>query len=293
MGSSRACPQCGATIAAVGTWCANCMGSNWTCQKCGYTRNPPKAARCYNCGQLKQTPLRQALERVVAPGFRVPPTTPATYGVITRAGLQIGEVSRHFDSGTAGQITGSIAHEFGFHGGAVGITVRGVGLGVGSLGLSGQSSANLQTESTTRPDLLNDGFLAVFDEPSPLGIPDTLRVVVPSEAACREMLQELMAAAGAAVVGGLTALQLSHLTAVATSVSTEIGYVADRLSAVIRVSPSPSPVFSVVGLEVGSHTLLGGAIQMPGEERWMQLFPFGLLRAITPGGDLPQLPAGR
>jgi hypothetical protein len=291
MGISRTCPRCGATLISNGAWCANCMGEGtWKCQKCGYTHTPSKAMRCYNCGRPRQTPLREAIERVVEPGFQVPQTTPATSGVLTKVGLQIGEVTRHFDSRTAGQIAGSVLHEFGFHGGAFGMTMGGVGIGAGSLGLAGRSSVNLQIESSTRSDLVNDGFVAVFDEPSPLGITDTVRVVVPSDAACREMLHEVMVAAGAAVIGSLTAGQLSRLAALASSVQSETSYVADRLGAVLRASPNQRPVFSVVGLEVESHTMLGGAIQLPGEDKWTQLFPFGLLRAITPGGGPTQLP---
>jgi hypothetical protein len=176
-------------------------------------------------------------------------------------------------------MTGLVNHELGFHGSVVGLSVGGVGLGLGRIGLSGQSGVEMSGQSTARVDLLNDAFVAVFDEPSPGGVPDTLRVIVPSEAACREFLGTSVSAVGTDL--GIPGWRLGPLTDVAVSaVSPEIGYVADRLGAALRAGPNPDLAFSVVGISVAPHTLLGGAIRMPKEDRWVQLFPVALLRFV-------------
>ena len=59
-----------------------------------------------------------------------------------------------------------------------------------SAGISRESTVDLQTQATTRDDLLNDAFVAVFDRLLSSGMADTVRVVAPSEAATREILAE-------------------------------------------------------------------------------------------------------
>lgn len=227
------------------------------------------------------------LARLLTPGLQPPTVSPATPGTETHGDLRLGEVMRQFDSQTAGVVEGTLRHELGLHGALLAVGSGGFGFGVGSFGLSGATSVDLHTQSTTRTDLLNEGFVAVFDAPTPSGIPDTLRLVVPSQAACRDMLVGFIRAIDAQEGSvGLSSGQVERMISVASSVVvTEASYVADRLAAVLRVNPTPAPVFSVVGVPAAAHTLLGGAIQFPGEDRWLQLSPIGLFRLIGPSGQ--------
>jgi hypothetical protein len=72
--------------------------------------------------------------------------------------MRLGEVSRHFDTNAAATISGWLTHNLGFRGWAIGAGVGGVGLGVGTLGLSGTSKVSLTTSGTSRDNLMSDGF---------------------------------------------------------------------------------------------------------------------------------------
>ena len=63
-------------------------------------------------------------------------------------------------------------------------------------------------------------------------------------------------------------------------VSTDVGYVSDQLSAVLRRKPDPAPLFKVVGLPLGQRAILGGSIQFPGASEWHQLFPVELMHLL-------------
>lgn len=125
---------------------------------------------------------------VLKPDYKLPLTSPETSRIEVNRNLHIGEIKREFDSQTAGLIQGTMAHELGFHGSFTGITIGQFGFGRGNLGLSGTTNVNLNTNSTTRSDFLNDSFVAIFDVPSQSLVPDTIRVIVPSEQACRELV---------------------------------------------------------------------------------------------------------
>jgi len=229
------------------------------------------------------------LEYAVETGISVPPTTPETVGVVMLEDLQLGEVQRHFDSQTASQIAGVIQHELGIHGGVVGLG----GFSIGRLGLSGASSVDLQTQATSRDDLLNDAFVAVFDRPLASGMVDTIRVVAPSDNATREILATHIRAMyeGMGSQKSVEAHKLQRMIQATTSmVNTDVGYVSDQLNGVLRRKPEPAPLFKVVGLPLGRHAILGGAIQFPGTEEWHQLFPVGLMRLIQGEGAQELLP---
>ncbi len=223
--------------------------------------------------------LGHNLDIAMEAGISVPPTTSATVGVVVFEDLQVGEVQRHFDSQTAGQISGVLQHELGIHGGMIGLG----GFSVGRLGISGASAVDLQTQATTRDDLLNDAFVAVFDRLLPSGMVDTVRVVAPSEAATREILTEHLRAMYEAMGSqkSVGTQQFERMIQTTMSmVSTDVGYVSDQLSAVVRRKPDPAPLFKVVGLPLGQHALLGGSIQFPGSSEWHQLFPVELMRLL-------------
>lgn len=233
--------------------------------------------------------LGGTLDIALKDGLSVPPTTPATAGVVVLENVQLGEFQRHFDSQTAGQISGVLQHELGIHGGIVGIGR----FSVGRLGVSGTSSVDLQIQATTRDDLLNDAFVAVFDRPLPSGMVETLRVVAPSENATREILAEHLRAMyeGMGSRKSIDPLQLERMIQTTMSmVSTEVGYVSDQLSAVLRRKPEPAPLFEVVGLPLGPHALLGGAIRFPGDDEWHQLFPVELMRVLRGQANEKLLP---
>jgi hypothetical protein len=228
------------------------------------------------------------LSAVFKPGFTIPLTTPETPAVVVRRNLRLGEIRREFDSQTAGVIQGTMRHELGLHGSFTGVRLGQIGIGRGQLGLSGMTSVDLQTNSTTRSDFQNDGFVAIFDEPSQTAIPETLRVIVPSEEACREVIVDYLSSVCTQM--GLDRFDPGlgqRITPVAArSIATDISYVSDKLGAVLRMNAEKAPVFNVVGVMSGPHMMLGGAIQMPGDDRWLQLFPVHLLRILSmPPGD--------
>jgi hypothetical protein len=231
------------------------------------------------------------MSRFLVPQTEVPRTTPAIPDTEVHEGLRIGEINSQFDSRMAGQITGKLRHELGFHGGSVGVGVGGYSLSVGRLGLSGVSSVDLGTEGTSRADLLNQAFVAVFEVPTQRGIPETLRVVVPSEAACSQMLiDSVLEIAGRMGSEPLPDTEITRMTGVLGSlVSTEITYALDRLNAVLRIDRSARPAIDVVGIPIGPGALLGGALRIQGESRWVQLFPLGLMHAMRDPDEAARL----
>lgn len=158
-----------------------------------------------------------------------------------------------------------------------------MGLGVGQVGISGQSSVHLTLSGTTRDGLLADAFVAVFEHDFPDGRTDTLRVIVPSEPAAREMVSQFLTTLGKSFGEGShrdTALS-QNAALLARSFKTDVSYVSDRLSAVLRLAPEKRPRISVIGAPITEHALLGGAVQFSGENTWYQLFPLGLIEQVA------------
>lgn len=220
------------------------------------------------------------LKTLFNPGFTVPLTTPETPDVVVRRNLRLGEIRREFDSQTTGVIEGAMQHELGLHGSFTGIKLGGIGIGSGQLGLSGTTKVNLQTQSTTRSDFRSDRFVAIFDEPSNSPIPETLRVIVPTEEECREVIVDYFSSV-LSHMGLEQGLEQRIMSVAEGAIATDISYVSDRLSAVLRMNSEKAPVFNVIGVMSRPHMMLGGAIQMPGDDRWLQLFPVGLLRILS------------
>jgi hypothetical protein len=205
--------------------------------------------------------------------------------------LRLGEVSRHFDTNTTATINGWLTHELGFHGWAVGAARGGLGLGVGSLGLSGASSANLTFSGTTRDDLMGDGFIAVFERDVPGGV-DTVRVVVPSEQATQEwvgaLLEETLAKFTTVNSDGQRNVRFNQSYATLKRFipdllrfENEASYVSDRLHSVLRILPPESrPPINVYGYPLSEHAVVGAGIQFGHDDRIHPLFPGALVKAL-------------
>lgn len=222
-----------------------------------------------------------------------PETAPSTPGVVTRTGLRLGEISRNFDSKTLGTISGFMHHSLGFEGWSIGLSAGRFGLGIGSLGLSGTSTVQLTASEVTRTDMLNDGFVAVFESEAD-GDVDTLRLVAPSDEASRAVLDEAIQTINVGMKPGkrFSPAALERLISKCQSlISTEVSYASDRLNSVLRADNARSRRFAVVGVELSPHSLLGGAIQFPGDSAWHQLFPIALMRMLG-GEELAGLDSG-
>jgi hypothetical protein len=221
------------------------------------------------------TSLSGRLQLMSVSGFQTPLTGPNTPGCVTVNDLRVGEVERHFDTASLGSIQGSSTHQlsgsFSWGGsflGAAGASVLGGGVrGGGSMSVSGESTFDLTSQALSRADLLSDAVLAIFDQASPAGVPDTVRLVLPSARAARSALQELF-------LGGPIPFPVPEV---------QSSYVGDRLTAILRLHPEPAPVFSAVGVPIGPHSLIAGAVRFPGQDEWIQVFPLGLLAFLAGG----------
>ncbi len=210
------------------------------------------------------------------------PLTAPGDGVELHPGLVIGEVSRHFDSKTTGSIHGWLQHNLGFSGVGVGLRVASFGLGVGTLGLRGSSTAQFDVDTTSRDDLVSDGFVAVFDAED-RGRVDTLRVIAPGEQAVREMVTAVIRSFGLEMGEDCWRDQaLQGLSpAIANAFETEIPYVSDRLNAILRQPVERRSMVRVLGVPIHQRVLLGGAIAFNGDNQWHQLFPIRFLRDLV------------
>ena len=170
-------------------------------------------------------------------------------------------------------------HAYSFTGRYVRVQLGRFGYGSGHLGLVGSSTVQLATTGRTTDDLVGGEAVAiVFDVETATGLPDVLRVFVPSEASIKESLVSVITSAA-----GLSARVASWPelpSVVLNSLSTDVGYVSDRLSALVRMGKTANVRFDVVGLALRPQMMLGGALRIVGEDRWMQLYPMGLLEAL-------------
>lgn len=207
-------------------------------------------------------------------------------GITSYSNLSIGESLRKFDSDTTASLTGWIDHSFSFEGWALGLNTGRIGLGLGSLGLRGQSTVDLSMSGRTRTDLMGDGLVAVFDTDSF----DTIRMVCPSENSTAEFISEyvksLLITLGEHTWMG-EVLQ-EYLDLIVVSYTNNVSYVSDRLAAALRAPADRRPTFRVTGIEVSRNAVLGCAIQI-GEGEWNSLFPGGLMSLLsgTHDGALP------
>lgn len=214
-------------------------------------------------------------------------------GVAVYQGLQLGEVSRHFDSQTSASIEGWLNHNLQVSGrtvsyqrGLTGADYRyydSMSVGNYSGSITGQSSVHLTFSGTTRDNLLADGFVAVLEQETTEGWMDTLRVIVPSEPAMREYVQQFIASMGKMFPSGShrDAVLQQGATALAQYLSTDVSYVSDRLNAILRMPPEKRPVVAVIGTQVTAHAIVGGAMQFANDGRWHQLFPISVIQKMT------------
>ncbi len=223
------------------------------------------------------------------------PLSDASPGLRSIHDARVGEVSQHFDQGISAAVTGWLRHEFSLHGWGVGVSLDSLGLGTGKLGLSGSSSVALGVHGVLRDDLSGDGFVAVLERDLPSGTVDTVRVIVPSEPACREYVANLVSAIGARVGPGtqLDSTCRTHAPRLASSFPCDVAHASDQLRAVLRQPAERRPSVSVVGEDLGGSVILGGAIRIGPDGPWQQLFPIVRSREIldSAGALTAKLPA--
>lgn len=107
------------------------------------------------------------------------------------------EVERHFDQRTAGDVRGTVMHQFSMFGASIGVG-RAVGSrsvvsgGAISGAMKGLSDVHLSLASTTRSDLMGDAIFALFETRDSTGAPDTLRVTALSNGAVLDWMHALV-----------------------------------------------------------------------------------------------------
>jgi hypothetical protein len=138
-----------------------------------------------------------------------------------------------------------------------------------------------------RTDLGGDGFVAVLEQEQPNGMIDTLRIIAPSEPACREYIAHLLSAMGATFGTGSHVDETFRRYApqLAASLPCEVSHVSDQLRAVLRQPPERRPTVAVVGEALGGAAILGGAIRVGADGPWQQLFPLSRNRAILSAAE--------
>jgi hypothetical protein len=221
-------------------------------------------------------------QRLSGIGGRIEPLSDRSSGMRIIQGATVGEISQHFDQRVSASISGWLQHELGFHGWGVGVSVGRVGLGVGQVGLSGASSVDLDVSGVMRDNLHGDGFIAVLEQEQPNGMIDTIRIIAPSEPACREYIAHLLPAMGATFGTGshVEATFQRYAPQLAASFPCDVSHVSDQLRAMLRQPSERRPTVAVVGEDLGGSAILGGAIRFGAGGPWQPLFPLSLTRAI-------------
>jgi len=142
---------------------------------------------------------------------------------------------------------------------------------------------------------MSDAFVAVFEQDTPAGL-DTLRVVVPSEQAARELVEAVIREAAERFTGvdqkGQEVVEFprAHSTLLVLgegllAFPDEASYVSDRLSAVMRAPPGARPRINVYGLPLSGHAILGAAIELRHGEAPLPLFPVDVIMKIQAAGE--------
>jgi len=221
-------------------------------------------------------------QRLSGIGGRIEPLSHRSSGMRIIQGATVGEISQHFDQRVSASISGWLQHELGFHGWGVGVSVGRIGLGVGQVGLSGASRVDLDVSGVMRDNLHGDRFIAVLEQEQPNGMIDTIRIIAPSEPACREYIAQLLTAIGATFGGGshVEATFQRYAPQLAASFPCDVSHVSDQLRAMLRQPPERRATVAVVGEDLGGSAILGGAIRVGAGSPWQQLFPLSLTRVI-------------
>lgn len=219
-------------------------------------------------------------ERLRVIGARMEPLSDRSSDMRIIQGANVGEISPHFDQRVSASISGWFHHELGLHG-------WGVGGSVGKVGISGASRVDLDVSGVMRDNLGGDGFIAVFEQDQPNGMIDTIRIIVPSDPACREYIAQLLPAIGATFGTGshVDATFRRYAPQLAVSFPCDVSHVSDQLRAILRQPLERRPTVTVVGEDLGGAAILGGAIRFGVDGSWQQLFPLSLNRAILASAE--------
>jgi hypothetical protein len=210
---------------------------------------------------------------------------PAAFQVRLVENLTLVEVQRHPEKHLETSITGWLDHHLGVYGWGAAVRIGNVGLGMGQIGIAGQSQVNLSMQGTITTDLLNNGLLAVFKYTLPTGNAETLRVIAPADSAIQEFLSRLAGTLRAQVIeGSHCAGAIAQLASPQLRIS--VSKVSDQLSMQKEeiTSLGERPPLKVVGAVLSEGMMLGEAIQFADDPRWYNLFPIsfcGQAKALT------------
>jgi len=217
-----------------------------------------------------------------AVAVRSEPTTDTTGGLSVIRDARVGEVSQHFDQRLEGSVHGWLVHELSMHGWGAGVAVGRVALGGGQRGLSGTSQVDLNASGVVRDDLAGDALVCVLEWNGASAVVDTVRMVVPSEPACREFVANLTSMIGRSYGEGSHVKNACERLAptLAGSFRCDVPHASDQLRAILRQPEDQRPPVSIVGQDLGGSVMLGAAIRIGTDGPWQQLFPIERLRAI-------------
>lgn len=202
-------------------------------------------------------------------------------GTVTIEGMRLGEITRHFDSSTNAVIEGWLDHTLGVFGHGLGVQIGRFGVGIGSIGIAGRSDVHLTSRGITRDSLMGDGFIAVLEEHRGSGVVETLRVVVPSEDSCRDYIRSLLESLSIGEDSHTGVLLDRYLSRILSVIRTDISYVSDQLMANARRPLEDRPPIAVAGTPLTDHAMVGGAVKIGTNQRWLQLFPLSIVQQIV------------
>jgi hypothetical protein len=220
-------------------------------------------------------PLRSRLYHILSDGPKTVPGEPA--GAVATGPLIAGELVRHFDAVTTGAIDGWIDHRLGFTGWALGGTAEHAALGIGRLGLEGRSDVRLSLRTTTRTDLLGEGFIVVLEDPStPTHV---TRVVVPSKRAVDAFVLAFVESRTRVFpAGSHQAMALSGFVEAVSPLDVHGSHISDKIGASLRMDRMVRPTVAVVGLRIDDHTIMGGSFLFGDEGAWIEAVPLARLQ---------------
>lgn len=194
------------------------------------------------------------------------------------------EVERHFDQRTAGDVRGTVMHQFSLFGATLGVG-RTVGSrsvvsgGAISGALKGLSDVHLTLASTTRSDLMGDAIFALFETSGPDGSPDTLRVTALSNGAVLDWVRALVGQTAQAFgMDTHTGVTISNYAArlAAHFGPADVSYLSDRLhlvAAQTKRGEEPAPV-TLRGVPAGRGAMVATTARVGGNgQPDLQVFP--------------------
>jgi DNA-binding SARP family transcriptional activator len=219
----------------------------------------------------------------------LPLTLPDVPGTKTVSGLRIVELNRHFDSQLEASAEGTL-HEWSRNRGwSTGIGIGPFGISRGWGGGATDGVLNFDLRGKMQEDWTHENFVVVLERDDGA---DVVRLIVPSDPAVHEYLQNLLWTwqRNLVVNSASELLVRRNLYDLPGRIVCDAAYVADRLSAIQRMEPARRPEISIVGAPAEDHALLGGAIEFGRDGRWYQLFPVAIVSALIDlmNGRLPQ-----